>query len=93
MMPLRNSLAICEDYLNAHTSGGKEDATVAIVRAELRLKGWLFYYQSVAFLHSGNWLDALGGNLPILVTLDGEVQVVALEQDIDEVAGPLGFKV
>ena len=88
MTPLRHSLAICEDYLAAVS--GKDDGALAIVRAELRVNGWLFYYQSQAFLESGNWQDALGGNQPILVTNDGEVEVVSLGQSVDEVAGPSG---
>ena len=90
MMPLRHSLTICENYLGAVSSNNDENA-LAVVRAELRLNGWLFYYQSRAFLESGNLLDALGGNLPILVTNDGEVEVVSLGQAVDEVAGPLRF--
>jgi hypothetical protein len=29
--------------------------------------GWVFFYQSVAFIESGDFLDKLGGNAPIII--------------------------
>lgn len=57
----------------------------------VRLNGWLFYYQSMAFIQSGNWQDALGGNWPVLITADGDVRVLSLGKDVEEVAGPARF--
>ena len=38
--------------------------------------GWVFFYQSRDYLASGNWLDALYGNAPIIVDrVDGEIRV------------------
>lgn len=52
-----------------------------ITRAELREHGWLFFYDSTAFVQSRSFLDALGGDLPILVPSDG----VAVAIPYDEV--------
>jgi hypothetical protein len=48
-----------------------------ITRAELRDRGWLFFYSSTAFVQSRSFVDALGGDLPILVTPDGNAATIA----------------
>lgn len=49
-----------------------------ILEAETRQteKGWLFFYNSAAFIRSGSFLDALAGNGPLLVGDDGSVQAL-----------------
>lgn len=33
---------------------------------------WVFFYNSVAFLETGDWLHALAGNAPIVVPKNGD---------------------
>jgi hypothetical protein len=36
-------------------------------------QGWIFFYNSAEFVKSGDMLDALAGNGPILVTREGVI--------------------
>ena len=45
-----------------------------IVGNETIDEGWLFYYNSKAFIETGNFRDALAGNGPIFVDRSGVVQ-------------------
>lgn len=51
---------------------------LAIIDAETRRSGngWLFFYNSAAYLTSGNVIDALAGNGPLLVGDDGRLRVL-----------------
>lgn len=39
-------------------------------------EGWLVFYQSVAYLRSGDLADMLAGNGPLLVRFDGSIEIV-----------------
>jgi hypothetical protein len=39
-------------------------------------EGWLFYYNSKAFIESGNFRDALAGNGPIFVDRNGVMKML-----------------
>jgi hypothetical protein len=47
-----------------------------IVGNETIDEGWLFYYNSKAFIETGNVRDALAGNGPIFVDRNGAVTVL-----------------
>lgn len=67
-------------------SGPTDEGRLVITRAELRDHGWLFFYTSAAFVRSRSFLDALGGNHPILITPDGTAETIPYE-DIPDRAG------
>ncbi|MBX3255764.1 MAG: hypothetical protein KF862_16640 [Chitinophagaceae bacterium] len=47
--------------------------------------GWVFFYQSEAFLESGNILDALGGNSPLIVNkYNGSISATGTARPIEE---------
>ena len=47
--------------------------------------GWVFFYQSSRYLESGNAIDMLFGNAPIIVNKhDGTIQVAGIAQPIEE---------
>ena len=46
----------------------------AIAGNEAIDEGWLFYYNSKAFIETGNFRDALAGNGPIFVDWNGAVR-------------------
>lgn len=71
-------------FLDDTVESGTE-TEVAVTKAELCDAGWLFHYNSVAFLRSKSFADLLGGNLPILVSAD-DVRVVPLDE-LDTVKG------
>lgn len=64
-------------------TGPEDGDRLVITRAELRDNGWLFFYTSAAFLRSRSFVDALGGNLPVLVRPDGTATAVPYEDIID----------
>lgn len=49
---------------------------LALLESETRHspKGWLFFYNSAEFVASGNFIDSLAGNGPLLVRPDGVVE-------------------
>lgn len=59
----------------------------AIIQDERTIKrpyGWVFFYESRAFLASGDPLDALYGNVPILVDrVVGEIRVTEKGKPIE----------
>ncbi|WP_152363688.1 YrhB domain-containing protein [Microlunatus speluncae] len=72
--------------LLSELSSSGDPAALMITRAELRDHGWLFFYSSSAFVQSRSFIDALGGDLPILVSSDG----VAVAIPYDEVPHKAG---
>ncbi|HEY9293148.1 MAG TPA: YrhB domain-containing protein [Microlunatus sp.] len=64
------------DTLLRERSGSDDPDRLMITRAELRDNGWLFFYSSSAFVRSRSFLDALGGDLPILVSSDGTATAI-----------------
>ena len=79
-MRLDDALERATDVLS-RLSPSMDPDRLMITRAELREHGWLFFYDSSAFVRSGSFLDALGGDSPILVPSDG----VAVAIPYDEV--------
>ena len=39
-------------------------------------RGWVFFFNSAEFIHTGNTISALAGNGPILVTRDGALHTL-----------------
>jgi hypothetical protein len=89
--PLLESLSACQHFIDEDLEGGNGADRIVIVKAELRTKGWLFYIQSAAFLESGSFLDALGGNSPLLVAPDGSVSAIGIDASVEDVAGSPRF--
>lgn len=47
--------------------------------------GWVFYYQSAAFLESGDFMDQLAGNNPLFIArFDGRHFVIGLHRPLGE---------
>jgi hypothetical protein len=64
---------VLSELTNSSISSGID---CGILRGETIEKdwGWVFFYQSNAFLQSGDFQDMLGGNAPILVNkLNGKL--------------------
>lgn len=70
-------------------SGPNDPNRLVIARAELRDKGWLFFYTSAAFLESRSFVDALGGANPILVTPDGAASTVPYDEIASRAGDPV----
>jgi hypothetical protein len=66
--------AIAESRVRAIGDAGNDE--FAIVGNEAIDEGWLFYYNSKAFIETGNFRDALAGNGPIFVDRSGVVKVL-----------------
>jgi hypothetical protein len=47
--------------------------------------GWVFFYESRAYLITGDWSRRLAGNAPILVTDGGAVQFTGTHAPIEEI--------
>ncbi|KQW89453.1 hypothetical protein ASC84_10340 [Acinetobacter sp. Root1280] len=47
---------------------------------EVKNKGWAFSYNTEEYLLKQNYSHALAGNLPMFVTLEGELKYVDLEE-------------
>jgi len=55
-----------------------EDETIA------KEWGWVFFYQTKAFVESGDFRDMLGGNAPIIVNrVTGDVTITGTAHDIE----------
>jgi Immunity protein 35 len=87
MNDLVEATAIVMAYLRSFAEPGDGLARLALVSAELREAGWVFTYTSRAFLESRSFLDALGGNCPLLVRHDGSIVAVPFSENLDQVAG------
>jgi hypothetical protein len=57
----------------------------------MRESGWLFEFNSTAYLRTRSYLDLLGGNYPLLVRSDGTVTVV-MEASVAGKAVPGGVR-
>jgi hypothetical protein len=57
---------VLSELVNQSMSGGID---CEILKGETIEKnwGWVFFYQSAAFLKSGDFRDMLGGNAPIII--------------------------
>jgi len=80
------ALAVARAYVE-----GVTDGRGVLVESQTldRPYGWVFFYQSRAFLESGDMLDAFAGNAPIIFNrLSGEYRVTGtaypLEQYLQE---------
>ncbi|TAK63483.1 MAG: hypothetical protein EPO18_06710 [Methylobacter sp.] len=86
-MPFSKARQIAEVWVAVMTDGCAE-----IVREAVQAKpyGWIFYYQSSAFLHDkSKFSEALVGNAPFIVDrINGEIRVLGtgglLEQRLSE---------
>lgn len=65
---------LAEEWLNRAEMGASVPLT--IVRGESRSFGWVFWYQSLAHLRSGNPIDMLAGNGPLIVLPDGSLHTL-----------------
>lgn len=84
-MELDEAYEIARRHADAKIEPG--GSAVQIVRAELREGGWLFFYTSRRYLETRNFLDALGGGMPILVA-DGEARTVP-PNELDNLGLPI----
>jgi hypothetical protein len=75
-MTLESALEIALGYMEGELGDDPGEPRYAIVRAEMRESGWLFEFNSTAYLRTRSYLDLLGGNYPLLVRSDGTVTVV-----------------
>lgn len=50
--------------------------------------GWVFYYNSMKFIETGDFHQMLGGNGPVVVLHAGEVLIVPVTRGVEEFAGP-----
>lgn len=78
-MRLNDALERATDLLRTYYPSTDPDHLM-ITRAELRNHGWLFYYSSSAFVQSRSFVDALGGDLPILVSSDGVAVAIRYDE-------------
>lgn len=87
MIPISDALELCQGHIDAWVESGQSAAEISIIRAELHVNGWVFYFQSSKFLQTGNWVDMLGGNTPLLVKDDGSVLPVGVNDEVETLAG------
>jgi hypothetical protein len=75
---------LVERYLERHDSSSDHE-TVILDRATIeRSWGWVFFYQSRAYVESGDVSHALAGNAPLIVERDsGRVLVTGTGEPIE----------
>jgi hypothetical protein len=73
MMTLEIALSVVMRFMVDVIGDDPCNPRYSIVSADLHDEGWLFEFTSSAFLKSRSFLDALGGNRPLLVRADGSV--------------------
>lgn len=67
-MNRKEAQMLVEDELN--NSNSEADSVECVVLGDETIEkewGWVFFYQSKAFVESGDFRDMLGGNAPIIV--------------------------
>lgn len=81
MLTFAQALELAQSWVRVTT----EDA--CIITKEHTLKrpyGWVFFYQSRAYLASGQPRDMVAGNAPVLVDrVDGEIRVTGTAQPLE----------
>ncbi|MGB8861408.1 MAG: YrhB domain-containing protein [Ilumatobacteraceae bacterium] len=87
-MSLESALVLVLRFMVEVLGDDANEPRYAIVGAELRDEGWLFEFTSSAFLRTRSFLDALGGNRPLLVRADGKVIELAEPRDAGEAVCP-----
>lgn len=73
-------LAACwVDITSRGSAAIVDDATL------VKSYGWIFFYQSKAFLETGNFSDVLAGNSPLIVDrCDGELRITGTARPIND---------
>jgi hypothetical protein len=82
MLTFQQALTLAETWVRVRCGDG-----IQIIGDETIKKpyGWIFFYQSSAFLESGDHRHALAGNAPIIIDrIDGEVRVTGTAKPLSE---------
>jgi hypothetical protein len=81
MLTFAQALELAQTWVRLVT----EDGCVVVTEHTLkRPYGWVFFYDSRAYLASGKTSDMVAGNAPILVDrVDGEVRVTGTAQPLE----------
>jgi len=64
MLTYKQAYTLAETWVRVCCGDGVQIVSDAVIKKPY---GWIFFYQSSAFLASGDYRHALAGNLPILV--------------------------
>ena len=82
MWTYEKALLVIRAYVAAATDG----AGVVLEEATLdRPYGWVFFYQSRAYVESGDVREMLGGNAPLVFNrVSGEIRVTGTARGIEE---------
>ncbi len=72
-------------HINAPSSYGKHIDCVILDQHTLEEDfGWVFFYQSREYIETGDFLAALGGNSPLIISgLDGSVTKTGTAQPVE----------
>ena len=81
MLTLDEALSIANETLQ-EWNDVPEQSPMMFTKASFEERGWVFYYQSVQWAETRNWLHSLGGNSPILVKPDGSVEILTIVKEM-----------
>ena len=85
MIDKNEATTIAEEYLKTIPSIG--DVELALMPEHTREfeKGWVFFYQSRRFVETGDMMEMVGGNAPLIVDkMDGSVHVTGTGRPIED---------
>ena len=84
-MNIENAKKLVElEIVNENRQNGSVECVILEDKTIEKCWGWVFFYQSKAYIESGDFRDMLGGNAPIIVNREsGELVHTGTAQDIN----------
>lgn len=73
MITLDEAKALALDALSKTTGLERNELAFLDGREQCKRYGWILLYNTRSFIETGDVLDALGGNGPVVVSHDGKV--------------------
>jgi hypothetical protein len=85
MISKEEALEIAERFVTEQCRSVTGGCAIMLEQTIDKSYGWIFFYNSKCYLKTGNPLEALGGNGPLVVErADGRVHALGSGQDPDD---------
>jgi hypothetical protein len=85
MMTMNKAKSLALDCVARLTGRARDELLIIDELTQCRRCGWIFFYESRAYLETGDVSRAIGKTGPVVVTHQGETHALAGERPADDV--------